>query len=129
MNNPVSLYCIYSLIFLVPANVTVSPEVVIAPEVNSSNSFTCKGFGIPIPVLVWDSIEGDLEQENISISNHSEVLDSGIEVAISILTFHEFSNHTEGNYKCTGFNNISLADYISDFDQGEFLLASKLIIP
>ena len=90
--------------------------------------FTCKGFGIPLPSIVWESIDGDFEMENVTISDYSEVLESGIEVATSILTFHDFSNTTEGGYGCYAYNNVT--DYlgVSSFKTSEFLLAGMQII-
>ena len=115
------------IVFIVPANVSLFPETVIAPEPNTTESFSCKAFGIPLPNIVWKRLDRDFDihVENTSIIESSMVMDSGMEVALSMLTFNEFSDTTEGIYECHGFNNVTNFIGVSSFAYGEFLLAGK----
>ncbi len=113
---------------IVPANVSVFPETVIAPEPNKTDSFTCKASGIPLPTITWDRLDGDFDIENTSIVESSFVMDSGIQVALSTLIFNEFTNTTESIYECQGSNNVTDYVGVSTFAYGEFLLAGKIEI-
>ena len=97
------------LTFLDPTNVTIVPEMIIAPKSFMKERFTCKGFGIPLPELVWykDDEYGELNEENYTIYQRIEISPLGYQISISELIFESFDKFTEGNYICQGYNNVT----------------------
>ena len=109
-----------------PVNVSVFPELLIAPEPNISETFTCEGFGVPLPYLMWNKIDGNLSYENVTISNWTETSIEGIEISVSTLTFLEFKHSTEGVYECQGYNNVTDLQDVNDSANAVLLLACEL---
>ena len=71
-------------------------------------TFTCVGFGIPVPTLTWTPMNSNIslllpkfEEKFYNMTN-----EQGYVVAILELKIHSTTSNDEGLYKCEGSNNI-----------------------
>ncbi len=91
-----------------PPSVSVSPTQLLTAE-STNATFTCKGFGVPLPELSWLNKEG-LQLHEVPgamvISTESMLNSSGFLIATSNLTLFSVQTSEAMNYTCRGSSRV-----------------------
>ena len=91
--------------------------------------FTCVGFGIPLPTLVWTQIDSNtpLLLPKFKEKLYNMTNDQGYAVAFLELKIHGTNRSDEGLYKCEGNNSILNLIEAQTIGLGRFLIEGKLL--
>ena len=111
-----------------PANVSVIPEILVA-ALDQEASFTCVGFGIPLPSLAWIGIDLDspLAPPKFEQSSYNVTNEQGHTFAMLELRILGTSINEEGSYRCDGSNNVPNLIEAQNFAVGTFLIEGKVL--
>ena len=91
--------------------------------------FTCIGFGIPLPTLLWTRIDTNIPliQPKFEENFYNTTNDQGYAVVIIELKIHGVNSNDEGLYKCEGNNSILNLIDAQAISLGRFLIEGKLL--